>query len=116
MDCHATPRREPHAQFRCRPAMAVQAERAQVGEVALSASLCNWQDVVRVPQAFASQAPQAPDTQQLLKSRGSGAAKQAVRRKRVYRAAGADATVALQYGSAKIGRAGAQPPLVHAIL
>jgi hypothetical protein len=113
--CCAAPFDQACAQGSRGNAMAVQAKCAQVVEIALAAALGYWQDVISVPQALAPEIPETPDSEQILPALGARAPQEGVGGERIYGAAGADALIAFTDGVAQVGRAGAQPPLVHAI-
>ncbi len=54
-------RSEPFAELQCYGTMAAQAKRANVFQVALSASFCHRMNVVGIPQAFAKAFFQSPE-------------------------------------------------------
>ena len=93
-------------------AMALQAKRAHVGEIAFSATLDDRHDMIGIPQRFSiSQSPFR---------RGSGARRSAlppnviVLSQAIHSAYGANAPVALQHALAQMPGVTAQPPFFHA--
>ena len=76
--------------------MAMQAEGANIREIALAASLDHGHDVIRVPQAPATQRFQSPDRKKLLTTFSSSSPNLQISSESIDRAPCADSTIALQ--------------------
>ena len=96
-------------------AMAAQAERAQVGQVALAAALHHRDDVVGVPEALTQLGLQAPVCHPLHASAPSGAAQAAQLEVCVHATGAAHAMVSREHLFSEVPRLGPQAPLVHTI-
>ena len=76
--------------------MAAQAERTQIGEVALAAAFDDGDDVVGLPEGAAGVTGEVPVVEQALAGGAAGAFQDALRDERVDAAAFADAAVAFE--------------------
>jgi hypothetical protein len=94
--------------------MALQAQRADVFEIALAASFHHWNDVVGIPEAFSRSVPQPP-IQESFQARGAAQTFElAFGVQAIDAAGGANPVIAYQYFFAKIAWIGAQTPFLHA--
>jgi len=96
--------------------MASQAERADVIQVALPATLRYRQNVIRVPKALAGPRDESPMPHQGNACRPAGSLQLALLCDGVNPTVGAHALVAVQYLLAQVPWLRAQLPLVHAVV
>jgi hypothetical protein len=94
--------------------MALQAQRADIGQVAFAATLRNGRDVVCIPQAGSPQILQAQIAKHAYSSRCREPLNAAPFRHRVHSTGCADPFVAFKHLVAEVSRIGAQPPFVNA--
>ncbi len=94
--------------------MAEKTQSAQVFQVAFSATLCDGQDMIGIPQALTVQALEPPFDEKPQPVGPPGTLQLGISSARVDAAEGANAPVPLQYLLAKVSRIGAQPPLMYA--
>ena len=93
--------------------MTEQAEGADILEIALASSFDDGNNVIRIPEALARPATQAPVSKKRSAICAARVAEPAHFGKGIDVAAGADTAIAMEHLLAKIGRLGAQLPLVH---
>ena len=94
--------------------MAFQAQRPDIGEIALAATLGNRRDVVGIPQAGSPQILQAQVAQHADSLRCPEPLDAAPLGDGVHSAGGADPFIAFKYLVPEVSRIGTQAPLVNA--
>ncbi len=97
-------------------AMAAQAKRSNIREIALTSAFNNRNNVIRIPEALARTATQSPTRQERRTICAARIAEPACFCDGVHSTAGANAAIAMKHLFAKICRLGAKLPLVHAKL
>jgi len=94
--------------------MALQAQRADVFQIALAAAFHHRNDMVGIPEAFSRSGPQPP-IEESFQARGAAQSFElAFGVHAIDAAAGANAAIPYQYFRAKIAWIGAQAPFLHA--
>lgn len=99
--------------MRSRIAMAAQAERANILEIALASAFNDRNDVIGIPEALARPATQAPVRKQRRAICAARIAESACFGNRVYCAGGTNTAIAMKHLLSKICGLSAQFPLVH---
>ena len=94
--------------------MALQAQGADVLEIAFAAAFHHRNDMVGIPKAFPGAGAESPIEKSFQPRRAAQAFQLPLCMQAIDAATGADAAIAFQYLFAKIARVGAQAPFLHA--
>src|SRR5580692_386775 len=94
--------------------MALQAQSADILEVAFTPAFHHRNNVIGVPKRHSGTGAEAPVEQSLQPCGAAQAFQLPPREQAIHTATGADASIALQYFFAKVARVAAQPPFFHA--